>query len=268
MKGRGLHRGLVGEGNPAPLCVAGSAPPVLALHGFGGTPLEIALAVEVAESLGLEARAPLLTGHGTKVADLARSRYRDWLADATAAFDELAARGPVVVVGLSMGSLLAAELCATRPEAARGLVMLANAAWLTPPTGWLLSAVTALGVPDFSVPKLAADIGDPVARKNHLTYPAQPVLAAADLHRNARRVRGLLGRVRCPALVLHGARDRICPASNAERVHALLGSSDKRVEVFARSRHILTRDLDRAMVRATLAEFLQRLRSPQTPVEP
>ncbi len=252
---------LVGDGDPSPIRIPGSAPGVLALHGFGGTPLEVELVVDVARELGLAALAPLLPGHGTDVRELAKSRFEDWESAAQAAFDELnAGHGPLIVAGLSMGSLLAARLAARRPEKTIGLSMLANALWLTAPfPAWALSAVAALRIRDFSIPKLSADIADPVARRTHLTYPAQPVHAAIDVQRAGVLTRSDLGRVRCPTLIAHGARDRVCPVSNARRALDLIGSADKRVVVLPRSRHIITRDLERGVLRRELSSFISGL---------
>jgi carboxylesterase len=248
---------LIGEGAPTPLVHGGRTPEVLAFHGFGGTPLEVSLVVEAAGALGFGARAPLLPGHGTSAADLARTGWRDWSAAAKATLEELSA--PAIVAGLSLGSLLAAHLAATRPERVRGLIMLANACWLTAPfPSWPLRLVGLFGLPDFSVPKLAADIADPVARRSHLTYPTQPVHAALEVLRAGDRVRAELGNIRCPVLLVHGRRDRVCPAANADRVARLLGSRDVRVVLLPRSRHIVTRDLERAALRRELEQFFSR----------
>jgi carboxylesterase len=253
--------GMIGDGDPSPIESPGAAPGVLALHGFGGTPLEVDLVVEVARELGLAARAPLLPGHGTRVDELARSRFADWESAAEAAFDGFTkSHGPLIVAGLSMGSLLAARLAAKRPEQTIALVMLANALWLTAPfPAWALSAVAALRIRDFSLPKLGADIADPAARRTHLTYPAQPVHAAIEVLRAGALVRADLSRVRCPTLIAHGSRDRVCPVSNAQRAFDLLGCADKRVVLFPRSRHIITRDLERVQLRRELSSFFSSL---------
>lgn len=256
------HGALVGPGSPDPIEVDGKSPAVLALHGFGGTPLEIELVVDVARSLGLRALAPLLPGHGTSVEDLARSGWDDWLGAAEAAFDELATDGPVIVAGLSMGSLLAAHLAATRPDEVRALVLLANAVWLGWPfPGLALDAIRKLHIPDFSMPKAGADIADPEARRTHLTYDAQPVHAAIRLQQAARRVRDELPDVRCPTLIVHGARDRVCPRSNARRVALRLGTPDPIVVMLPRSRHIVTRDFDKQQTERELRTFFERVRS-------
>jgi carboxylesterase len=247
---------LVGPGSPRALELDGAAPPVLALHGFGGTPLEVELVVDVARALGLAASAPLLPGHGTHARELAKSTWKDWEAAAAQAFERLAARGPVLVTGLSLGSLLAAHLAATRPERVRALVLLANAAWLSAPfPRWPLEAIRALGVRDFWMPKAGPDIADPQARRTHLTYDAQPVHAAFEVLDAGRLVRAELGRVTCPTLIVHGARDRVCPVSNAHRAAGLVGTSDRRVVILPRSRHIVTRDVDRAELERELTQF-------------
>jgi carboxylesterase len=266
--------GLMGVGDPSPLRVSGNDPPVLALHGFGGTPLEIALAVEVAEGLGLRAYAPLLPGHGTRASDLAKTGYADWLRGASEALDALARPGaPVIVIGLSLGSLLAAELAATRPHDVRAIGMLANATRLAVPfPDWALRAVEALRVPDFSLPKAGADIADPEARATHLTYELQPVHCALEVLHAGERVERMLPRVTAPAFIAHGKGDHVCPVANAERVRKQLGSVDKQVLILPRSWHIVTRDYDREALRVELRRFIQRVatRAPsaQTPVEP
>ncbi len=253
--------GLVGPGSPAPRRVGGAAPAVLALHGFGGTPREVDGVVDVAAALGLAAQAPLLPGHGTRVEELAATRFADWLRGAEEAFAALASEhGRVVVVGLSMGSLLAAELALAHPEQTAALGMLANAIALHSPFPSLaLRAIDRLGLADFWVPKYGADIADPAARATHLTYDAQPIHAAISVLRAGDALVARLPRIRCPALVLHGARDRVCPASNAARVARRLGSRQLRCRVLPRSRHIITRDLERREVSAELSAWLERL---------
>jgi carboxylesterase len=253
---------LIGQGDPSPIRVDGKPPAVLAIHGYGGTPLEVELVVDVAGSLGRRALAPLLPGHGTHASDLAATRWSDWLGGAEAAFQELVAGAaePVVLSGLSLGSLLAIQLAASHPDRVRGLILIANALRLSGPTRWGLELMGA--VPkrfDFSLPKLTSDIADPAARRVHLTYSAQPARAAREVLLGGKRAQTLLGKIQCPTLILHGARDRVCPVGNAELASTLVGASDKRVVVFPRSRHILTRDLERAAVRREVRQFLEKL---------
>lgn len=248
---------LVGPASPAARRVEGQGRPVLAFHGYGGTPREVDLVLDVAAELGRPAWAPLLPGHGTHARDLGATRFAHWADAGDRALADLGR--PAVVTGISMGSLVALELALRHPERVAALVLIANAAWLTSPfPDWALRAVDRLKVPDFWLPKVGADLADPAARRSHVTYDAQPVRAAVSVLRAGESLRTRVHRVTQPVLLLHGARDRVCPASNAPRLRALLGSRDAEVRVFPRSRHILTRDLERREVASALRVFLSR----------
>lgn len=251
---------LMGEGVADPLVVPGKAPRVLAFHGFTGTPQEVALVVDVARELGLGAEAPLLPGHGVRVSDLAPTRFADWLAAAELHYARLAAEGPVVVAGLSMGSLLALHLAANHPDSTVGVIAMANAMWLKSPwPTWPLKLVDRLRLPDFWMSKSAPDLGDREQRALHLTYNAQPIRAAISLLRAGEQLCERLHHVHAPTLLLHGELDAVAPVSNAWRVAVRLGTVDKRTVILPRSHHILTRDVERETVRAEISAFLRRL---------
>jgi carboxylesterase len=252
---------------PPPIRIAGNPPGVVAFHGFGGTTREVELCTEVAAELGLAAVARTLPGHGSHARDLAKTRFADWVVGAESAYQELAAAGPVIAAGISMGSLLAAHLAIAHPERVRGLVLLANAAWLRPPLAFVLRAGGLLRIPDFLMRKSGSDIADPEARRTQVSYTADPVHAAIDLERSGRRMRERLSQVRCPTLIIHGALDRVCPVANAWRVANLLGTNDVRVVIMPRSHHIVTRDVERAQVARELRDFYRRIAA-QIPVEP
>lgn len=243
---------------PVTLRSEGESPLVLAFHGFGGTPFEVEPAIEAARDLGLAAEAPLLPGHGTHASELARTTWKHWSDAARAAFDR--APGKRILVGFSMGSLLAIDLAAERPESVSGLVLLANAAWLSAPfPSWALALAERLRLPDFLAPKSGPDIADEAARETHESYDSHPVHAAIEVFRAGIRMRERLAQICCPTLILHGARDRVCPVANAWRVGESLGTDDCRIVIFPRSRHILTRDIERAAVRREVVSFLTRI---------
>jgi carboxylesterase len=252
---------------PPPIHIAGGVPGVVAFHGFGGTTREVELCAEVAEEVGLAALARSLPGHGSHARDLAKTRFADWVIGAESAYEELAKAGPVIAAGISMGSLLAAHLAIAHPDRVRGLVLLANAAWLRPPLAFALRAGGILHIPDFLMRKSGSDIADPDARRTQISYTADPVRAAIDLERSGRLMRERFAQVRCPTLIIHGALDQVCPVENAWRVANLLGTSDVRVVIMPRSHHIVTRDVEKADVARELRNFYGRIAA-QVPVEP
>jgi carboxylesterase len=253
---------LLGEGVPDALVAPGRAPRVLAFHGFTGTPQEVALVVDAARELGLGAEAPLLPGHGHTALELARSRFSDWLSAAEQHYLRLAADGPVIVAGLSMGAVLAFELAIRHPRTTSGVIALANAVWLRSPWPTLpLKLIDRLRLPDFALAKSGPDLGDREQRAVHLTHSTQPIRAAISLIRGGEAVAEQLHRVHAPTLLLHGALDRVAPVQNACRVAVRLGTIDKRTVIFERSHHILTRDVEREAVRAEISGFLTKLSS-------
>lgn len=279
---RGREPGAMFGGLPiGTLEAAGDAPGVLALHGFGATPQEVELAVNVARDLGLRALAPLLPGHGLSVEALARTRFDDWRAAAEAALREVApGSAPAIVIGSSMGSLLALDLAASFPEKVAGVAALAPPIRLPWPFPSLaLALVDSLRIPDFTIPKTAPDIRDAGGRASQITYARQPAHAGNQVRLAGRRVRARLSEIRCPAFIAHGRHDHVCPASNARRVHSELGTAnaDKELLILPRSYHIITRDVDRGLLRTRLYAFVKRVAlavrrgaapGRQVPVEP
>ncbi|HVW26563.1 MAG TPA: alpha/beta fold hydrolase [Polyangiaceae bacterium] len=261
---------LQGTGDPSPIRIEGKFPAVVAFHGYAGTAFEVRLVVDAAKDAGLAAYAPNLPGHGTNARDLAKTRFDDWLCGGEEALDSvLASSDKAIVVGLSMGSLVAAHLAAKRSRDVCGLGMLANATRLTWPFPALfLKLWDRLGLPDFSMPKTTSDIGDPLARANHVTYGLQPVRAAMEVVRGGKRTEALLGSIHVPALIAHGKQDRVCPFANAERVLRLLGSTDKTLVVLPRSHHIVTRDYDKDVLRRALAGFFTHVAGRQEVTQP
>ena len=260
---------LRGHGSAARIELEGHAPGVLALHGFGSTPDEVRLVAEAAHSQRLNAVAPCLPGHGTHVNDLKGTGYHDWYTAAEAELLRISERGPVIVGGLSTGSLIAMELAARHRQRVAGLFSLSSATALRWPYPDLaLRLAGAFRVPDFALPKKdGPDIGDPIGKAQHLNYASQPFHAALEVRNAGPRVRRLLTRVTCPVFIAHGKKDRVCPVKNAWQVASDVSSTDVTVQILPRSHHILTKDFDREELDHCLRQFF-RYCADRTPVDP
>ena len=100
-----------------PLSHDGSDVGVLVLHGFTGSPQTMRPVADALVADGYTVELPRLPGHGTAVEDMLETTFDDWSAHVEATYVDLAARVQcVVVVGLSMGGTLAAQLVARHPE--------------------------------------------------------------------------------------------------------------------------------------------------------
>jgi len=78
-----------GTGDKSPIFIPGKGAGVLCLHGFTGTPYEIAPLARALGAAGFAVSAPMLAGHGESALALAATRWPDWLASAEAALDRL-----------------------------------------------------------------------------------------------------------------------------------------------------------------------------------
>ena len=250
----------------------GRAPCVLAFHGFGGTVSEIGPLVRGIAAAGYAVRAPLLPGHGTHVVELQDGRFAEWSAFARRELeDALREEGSVVLLGFSLGSLIAIRLASERHAGVAGLVAIGNPLALNPMLGVPFAVVEAMNLelPDAYVIKpRPADIVDTAAARELRTYDRHPVRAALEVFRATRLVRHEAPRVRCPTLVLHGAKDRVCGVRGARWLAEHVASKDVTLRIYARSAHVVARDHDKDAVLADTRAFVARLAAQREPVEP
>jgi carboxylesterase len=125
-------------------------------------------------------------------------------------------------------------------------------------------------MPDLYVAKPGAgDVRDKSALGALVTYDRHPLRAAIETYRAGLRVRPVVDRITCPALILHGRHDRVCPWQNAVWLADHIGSKDVSVRIFENSAHVLANDFDREDVAREVCSFLDRRRRLQsTPVDP
>lgn len=229
----------------------------LLLHGFSGSPTEVRGLGEHLASRGVTIAAPLLPGHGVDHHHLERSDRKAWRDAAREALDALQARcRVVVVVGQSMGGLLALELAATRSGVA-GVVALAPAL-LPARVAWL----TLLPLPLRFIAKHEERHPDLVEKDRvHDVWSTShtPVRAVPEVLRLARETAAALPRVRAPLLVMQGARDRTVRPASARRVLDGVGSVDKELVWLAGSGHIVAVDAERRTVWERVAGFVDRV---------
>ncbi len=250
--------------DPSPFELGDGPRGVLLLHGFTGTPFELRALGERLAAGGYRVSAPLLAGHGLTPAAMQATGPADWLAGAGQGLDALGARcARVAVVGLSLGSLLAIELAASRPADVAAVGLLATPYWLGPRLAALLALYgftpAARLWPELPKPDSHDEVLDPAQKGLNPAYPVLPMLAGRKLRGHIRRVRALAPRVRCPALVAHGERDRMVLAAGARRLARRLGSATVWQRYLPESAHLVTLDRERAALEDCVAAFLREV---------
>jgi carboxylesterase len=242
---------------------AGRAPTVVAMHGFGGTAAELMPLLDRVAQEGYALDAALLPGHGTAVEQLQDVTFDGWVSAVRARAEAAAERlGRVVLLGFSLGSLVAMQIASEKPPWLAGLVVLGNALTLKPHSSVPLALwrLTGRPMPDLYLLKpRAGDLVDTAAMNAILTYDRHPLRAALEVYLAGPRVRDVVGHIACPALILHGRRDAVCSWRNATWLAERIGSRDVTVRIFERSAHVVCCDVERDEVGREVAAFLARL---------
>jgi len=254
-----------GNGDSAPIFAPRKGPAVLCLHGFTGTPYEIAPIAHALVAADFSVFAPVLAGHGNTATALAATSWQDWLASAEAAFEKLRAAsgdGPVAVVGFSMGGLLALRMARLYPEAVVALVT-ASVPLRLPP--WRVAVAKAWGLlPGFlrrsplaTISKRGgSDVTDDHVRRECPSLQEMPLSGVAELVRLAELVRHDLGLVKQPTLVVHGERDHTVPMQASYELAGSLASDIVERLWLPRSAHLVGVDVERAHLAQAVVEFL------------
>jgi carboxylesterase len=257
-----------------PFFCPGNETGLLLIHGFMGLPGEMRPLGDYLAERGYTVSGMLVARHGQHPEKLYGVRWREWYASAEAAYDELRGRcDRVVVIGFSMGGLLALHLATQKPIA--GVVTLAGALQLA--GGWPLRTlpVARYVMPwfypmqhaNFNDPRIRSDLAEKMGEMNW-DDPAVvaelrrsiriPTNAIHELVKLGSRVRRELPRITTPALVLQGRRDQTVVPTSAEIIYEKLGSSDKQLLWFDRSDHQLPNDVERHAVWRTIGEWINR----------
>ena len=261
---------------------AGEGPAVVLLHGLGGAASNW---TAVAPALAERARVvvPELPGHGGSSALPAPVATLDAYADRVAGVLD----APAVVAGHSLGGLVALRLASRHPQLVRGVV-LAGSAGISSGTrrGQRALAIASLIQPGKRIAPLRrlvserrvlrelafgfVSVADPRALEARV---AEAFLVGAALHTGVREAadalvrtdpRRDLQRVTVPALVLHGARDRMVPLRDAFGYARLL---DAPLRVIADCGHLLIGERPRAVVDAISSVLDRVLDLDELPVE-
>ena len=254
---------------PAPVTLMSGAEPwshdaahpgaggIVLLHGFGGTPSAVKGLAHACASAGLHVEVPLLPGHGTTVADMVPTRWRDWSVAAANAYDRAAARsGGVVVGGQSMGASLALWTALRRPAA--GIVCINPVT--RPAAADELEQLDELLDDGFPVvPAAGGDIADPDAVEN--AYASTPVAAARSFQVDGLAVMaGRYGELRMPLRLFTSRQDHVIDAAHSEHLASTYGGAVEH-SWLERSYHVATHDFDRELLATETVAFTVRVTS-------
>lgn len=255
-----------------PLASATSRPAhVILLHGLASSPKEFGLLVRPLQQQGIAVHAPEIPGYSHACLSTA-PRWQDWLDEACAVVEQIAARhGPVVLGGLCTGAVLALGVAARAAAMPlRGLVLLSP---LVTYDGWGLPWWYRLRVIAYLLRqehRFFMKERPPYGLKNErlrqwvrqqmdagqatLAGPARVSLRVVrESERMSRQANGWLENLHVPTLVVHAREDEICSLARVEAAVSRAPAELLQLAVLENSYHMITADNDRQLVVELLA---------------
>ncbi len=252
---------------------------VLLVHGLTGTPNEMRLLGKGLQRAGFTVYAVQLAGHCGTQDDLVHTRWQDWAASVHAGAVRL--RGQVdrmLVMGLSMGAVLALELAIARPDLVDGVGALSTMfrydGWSMPfytRLSFLLRPFRWLGIGRRQVfmEQPPYGIKDEALRKRIVAQmqsgdsaaaglPGNPWYAVIEMRALADHVMRRLGHITAPCLVVHANEDDVSSPANAELVARKVRGPVEML-LLHDSYHMITIDRERRVVTARAVDFATRI---------
>ncbi|MDT0201213.1 alpha/beta fold hydrolase [Nocardioides sp. AE5] len=234
---------------------------VLLSHGFTGSPASMRPWGEFLALQGYAVEVPRLPGHGTTWQEMNDTRWDDWYAEVTRAFDKLLAENDkVVVAGLSMGGALALQLAVDRPDDVAGL-LLVNPAVAS--NNKQLLAVPLVKKVLASMPGIGNDIKKPGVDEGG--YDRTPLHALHSMVQAWKPLRADLSRVVAPIRLFRSAVDHVVDPSSARIIAASVSSHEVVERVLRNSYHVATLDNDAPVIFEESLEFIHAVTHPLRP---
>jgi alpha-beta hydrolase superfamily lysophospholipase len=234
---------------------------VVLVHGYGEHIGRYAHVAQALNERGSAVVGPDHVGHGTSDGEQAlvedfEAVVDDLRAVVADARDDL----PVVMVGHSMGGLIAVRYAQRAREDLAGLVLSGPAVGLTPVfEGWLAAPELPSDPIDVATLSRDPEVGeayaaDPLVWHGSWKRPTLEAFVAAD-----RAIAHGPGFGDLPLLYVHGAEDQLVPVDLARPVVERLAGPDSELHVLDGARHEVFNETDKDDTIAMVAAFAERV---------
>jgi carboxylesterase len=238
-----------------PFLLPGGPIGCLLIHGFTGTPMEMRWMGDFLNKRGHTVFAPRLAGHATKLEDMNRVHWQDWVVSVEEGWHILnGICERIFIAGLSMGGVLSLLFASQFPVA--GVIAMSTPYELPPDPRLRLIKFLRFFLP--AQQKGPPDWHDPEPEKDHIDYPAYPVSGIFQLTGLLTQMRAALPKITVPVLLIHSRQDEGVEPYNMVKIYDALKSPNKTTLWVEDSGHVIVRDSERERVFQATHEFIQR----------
>jgi len=241
---------------------------VLILHGFTDSIDAVGRIEPPLRALGLPTCMPVLRGHGADSPEALRGvTWHEWVSDGeTALQDLLAGVEKAIVIGYSMGGLVAITLAAQHPDTIDSIVLAAAVVQIESPfaPGRPLRFLAPLIVRLFRKWDMPPVYVDPELAKHHNNYPWAPTDAIASLLAFSEAARNRLSEVTTPALILQSRKDSTAAPECVDIIYNGIATpaDKKRIVWFEKTEHEMFRDCERDAIVGVITDYVRERISP------
>lgn len=236
-----------------PFLLPGGQHGVLLIHGFTGSPAEMRLLGQRLNEQGYTVLAPRLCGHGTSPEEMSKTNWENWyhsVCDGYYFLQGLCRK--VSVAGLSMGGLLALQLSIDYPI--KNVISLSAPIEIADERLALLPDLQA-SAGHFAPKRRRKIAGLPACYS--IAYGKIPLPCIHSLLSLIKLVKGNLGKVNKPLLVMQSYNDHTVVPDSAQYIYDRAGSTDKKIVWLKQTGHLVTIDIEREAVFKEITAFLK-----------
>jgi len=246
----------------------------LLIHGLGGTQFDLGSLHKILNRAGVETHALTLPGHGGDPSDLLAVTAEDWVDAVRVKYHEIVGQYETLhIMGMCMGSLLAAELAKRERHTKGRLVLLAPPVfldgWSTP---WYSKARHLLYHIPYFARRIKVEEEEPFGIKNELVrsivksrfakgdnfhYQWIPLAVVKHVDRLRQWVRQDLGHITCATLIVHAREDELTSTKSAYYLEKHMTGAATQVVVLENSYHMICVDNDREQVAVCVLEHFK-----------
>jgi carboxylesterase len=238
-----------------PFYLPGGSTGCLLVHGFTGSPKEMRWMGEYLAEQGNTVLGIRLAGHATRLEDMVRMRWCDWIASVEDGWNILRCNTQrIFVIGLSMGGVLSLVFASQHPVA--GVVAMSTPYAIKDSR---LSFIKPLSMVIPRIQKGPPDWHNPEAPKDHVDYPFNPTRSIVELRDLLAVMRSALPKVKAPVLLVHSRQDGSVSGENMTAIYEYLGSRDKQMMWVEDSGHVIPREPERMRVFQAVQVFIDRI---------